>query len=646
MRLAAMLPLLLFALLGRARVQVDVENLAMKSVGTEAEVVADLRAQKFGQDPQMLLLLSPRAPEVLAPIDARELRAWIGELRARPEVLSLADYPSPNPGEHCVVLGLRTDDQGRYAEAVERLDAAARESVPPQYRIASAGVPVVEVAIAREMTAERARILPLIAGALALVLLAIYRSPVLVLGALLAPLIGVLLLEGLQGWARLAVDPVSGLLGPSILTVGVAASVHVLEAYRLALAEGRAVGAASLRAAAGLRVPFSLAVLTTIAGFLGLLTSPIPAVQRFGLLASVGIVLTISSTFLFLPSLLRRLHRPRKPRPVEPGRAALQRVLGLRRWSGLLLAAAATLTLVGAGLMVDMRVDSDPLHVLSPDSLARRDAETVAERLGGSEVLELLLPPGGPDGLLATLGLIGETVALDGIVAPAGTPRTSAGGHQLLSFLLAPGGSAGRELLFGRVERLAADAGWQGARTTGLAVRVARDSNDLVHAQRKGILITLGCLWLAMAIGFRSAWLALLGLVPNVLPLVVIQGGLGALGLPLSVASSMIGVVMLGLVVDDTIHLLHAYRKAPGGSVRRVARALQTVGRPIVITTLVLCAGFSVTVLGELGATREFGALAVATLMLALAADLLVIPALLLWERPRLARTRLEAQHA
>jgi len=634
-RLGSLFPLVLLAGIGRGRLELDVENLALKSVGTETDHAADVREREFGNDPVLLLLASPRAPDVLSSIDEVELDRWVDELRARPEVEALTDTPTEHPGEHGLAVAIRVGPDGRYADAVGSLTDAARASAPPTYRLAVAGVPAVELAIASEMSAEEARLLPTIVVALALVLLAVYRSPVLALAGVSAPLAGVLLLEGLQGFLGLARDPVSSLLGPSVLTVGVASSVHVIERYRAALRREASAVAASQRAVRELRLPLLLTVLTTVAGFLGLLASPIPAVNRFGLLASVGIVLVVLLALLWLPSLLRLLHEPGRARGARaPGRP-LRHPLLLRRWSAALIAASALVAALGAWLATSNRVDGDPLHVLSPGHRARRDAQWVARRLGGSEVFELLLPPGGPEEPASVLGLSADVSALDGVAGPARPPRSSEGGYRLASFLLAPGGSSPREELFARAEAIAASRGWPGAAATGLSVRVARDSNALVHGQRRGIALTLGALWLVMAIGFRSVRLGLLGLVPNVLPLVLIQGAMSALDLPLSVSSSMIGAVMLGLVVDDTIHLLHAWREATGSVLGRVSRTLAAVRRPIAVTTLVLCIGFSVTLLGELGATREFGALAVATLVIALAADLVLLPSLLLWERPR-----------
>jgi hypothetical protein len=632
----------LAALFGRSGLGVDVENLAMKSVGTPERRVEDERRREFGDDPGIVLLVQPLAPGLLHTLDEEEIAGWILSLRARPEVVELVEAAAPQRGEHVLVATLARDAEGRYAGAVDALQAWARDSLPATYGLALTSGPVVEIAIAQALVAERGRILPLILGALALALAAIYRRPLYVIGALAAPLLGVLVLDSLQALLGLAVDPVSALLGPTLLTVGVAASVHVLEHYRGALRRGAAVLAATRAATRELRLPFLLTSTTTIAGFLGLLSSPIPAVRRFGILASVGVVLVHAVALIGLPSLLR-LRSERSAAAAMHTHTSARHARFVQRWSLPIVTACALLAVASVGWSARLRADNDPLHILPAAHRVRQDTELVAQELGGTDVFELLLPPtAAPASLLAVMGLSARVCALDGVVGPAGMPRTSEAGYRLLSFLIAPGGSSARAELFGRAELAAREAGWPEAHATGLAVSVARDSNALVRAQWWGILATLASLWILMSLGFRSIALGLLGLVPNAVPVLFLYGGLGLVGQPLTVASSMIGTVMLGLIVDNTIHILHAWRGAVGSRLQRVGRALERVGRPITISTGVLCLGFAAGLGGRLVTTREFAWLAVTILVIALLADLVLLPALLALRWPSSARSEVE----
>ncbi len=610
----------------------DVENVAMKSVGTDGAADARARAREFGRDPTIVVLLEPRSPENLSALDDREIAAWIDAFAARPDVRAIERGPAPAPGVHALAVTVRAGEDGLWADAVRAVQAAARADLPPTYRSSVAGQPVAEVRIADELEREQARILPLLFAVLGAVLLVLYRSPILVAGALAMPLAAVFLVSGLQALLGLSVDPVSSLLGPTLLTVGVAGSVHVVERYRLRLLSGQGVEHATRVAARELRFPFLLTVVTTVAGFLGLAASPIPAVRRFGALASVGVALGYGVTLFALPAWLRVLDRGRavaRWHTTERIACALASFTQ-RAWLPL-VGGTAIVSLGLVALWTTLEVDTDPLRILPASDRLRRQTEHVADVLGGSDVFEVLLPPS-PSAAspIATARLVGAVSALPGVAGPAGTPRRSQSGWLLAPFLLEPGGSAAREQTFDAAERVARASGWPDASATGLAVRIARDSGELVRGQLRGLGATLLCLLAVMAFGFRSLRLGLLGLVPNVVPCLLVYGGMAAIGQPLSVPAAMIGTVMLGLIVDDTIHLLHAHREAGGGGRRAVARALARAGRPVVVTTLVLSAGFAATAFGRLETTREFGRLATGALVAALFADVVLLPALLL----------------
>jgi hypothetical protein len=166
-------------------------------------------------------------------------------------------------------------------------------------------------------------------------------------------------------------------------------------------------------------------------------------------------------------------------------------------------------------------------------------------------------------------------------------------------------------------------------------VRVARDSGAIARGEVYGLLgtfLALGpCVWL----GLRSLRMTLLGLGANALPCLLMHGGLALAGRPLSVASAMIGSVILGLVVDNAIYFLHGFREAKRSAQPRlaVARTLQRSGRAVTVTCLVLALSFLTGLAGELATTREFGLLASGSILAAWAANVLFLPAFLLVRR-------------
>lgn len=130
----------------------------------------------------------------------------------------------------------------------------------------------------------------------------------------------------------------------------------------------------------------------------------------------------------------------------------------------------------------------------------------------------------------------------------------------------------------------------------------------------------------------RSVRLGLISLLPNVLPASIAFGLWGILvgevGLSLSVIASM----TLGIVVDDTIHLLyrfHTARKEGQSENEAIVTAVRETGVAIIGTTLVLSAGFLVLASSSFKMNADMGLMTAITIMIALILDLLLVPALL-----------------
>jgi len=143
-----------------------------------------------------------------------------------------------------------------------------------------------------------------------------------------------------------------------------------------------------------------------------------------------------------------------------------------------------------------------------------------------------------------------------------------------------------------------------------------------------------------LVLGFllrRSPALLGWGVVVNVLPVLALLGIMGWVDIGVGPANTMVAALLLAIAVDDTVHVALRYRRERLGGASpeaAVARTLATVGRPIVITSVCLALGFSVLMLSEWGGLVSFGMLASLGVILALAADLLLLPAGLLRGTP------------
>jgi len=121
-------------------------------------------------------------------------------------------------------------------------------------------------------------------------------------------------------------------------------------------------------------------------------------------------------------------------------------------------------------------------------------------------------------------------------------------------------------------------------------------------------------------------------MLPNVVPITIFFGILGWSSIMLNIGTSIIAAIALGIAVDNTIHYMVRFNRElhltcdERGS---LTTALRTVGRPIVYTSVALTAGFLVMRVSDFVPVRDFGVLSAATMLAALATNLLLLPALL-----------------
>ncbi|MGA7305100.1 MAG: MMPL family transporter, partial [Rhodothermales bacterium] len=136
---------------------------------------------------------------------------------------------------------------------------------------------------------------------------------------------------------------------------------------------------------------------------------------------------------------------------------------------------------------------------------------------------------------------------------------------------------------------------------------------------------------------YRSPVLVVISLIPNILPLVMVAGFMGFVGIELKPATAVIFSISFGVAVDDTIHLLarlkQELRRGLNGSTA-IRNSLLGTGKAIVITSVILAGGFLVLMTSQFQSSVYMGGLIGLTVILALLGDIFLLPALLYtWTR-------------
>ncbi len=171
---------------------------------------------------------------------------------------------------------------------------------------------------------------------------------------------------------------------------------------------------------------------------------------------------------------------------------------------------------------------------------------------------------------------------------------------------------------------------------TGNAILINGSADGIAGNQAMQVGFATGTIFLLICGVFRSLRLGLISMVPNIIPVLLFFGLLGLGIAPLSIPTSLIGCIAMGIAVDDTMHFLVAYRarRSVGATPEAAAReCILQVGRPIVMTSIMLVVGFLVILASGFATLQEFGYLTAFTMALCLTTDLILLPALLVLTR-------------
>jgi len=174
---------------------------------------------------------------------------------------------------------------------------------------------------------------------------------------------------------------------------------------------------------------------------------------------------------------------------------------------------------------------------------------------------------------------------------------------------------------------------------TGLSSLYLRMDKNLQEGQQRSFGMAFIIIFFVMLFVCRSFWLAVFSMLPNLFPIIMTLGLMGWFGIPLDVATTMIASVTIGIAVDDTIHFIAWLRRNSGLKEDAGEAVIQTfadVGKPIVMTTLLLFCGFFVLILGSILPTKMFGMLTAFAMGFAMIGDMFVLAPLILIFKPKL----------
>ena len=186
------------------------------------------------------------------------------------------------------------------------------------------------------------------------------------------------------------------------------------------------------------------------------------------------------------------------------------------------------------------------------------------------------------------------------------------------------------------------------SRGSSPTVMFAHISQRNIRQMLSSTTIALLVVSMVLFYALRSIKLGAISLIPNLVPAIIGFGAWGMMVGEVGLATSIVAAMTIGIVIDDTVHFLAKYRRARtvyGKSAEDAVRyAFSTVGMAMVVTTIVLVAGFLVLSQSTFEMNAGMGLLTALVLAIALLADFTLLPALLIWMEQHHAESTAQAE--
>lgn len=472
-----------------------------------------------------------------------------------------------------------------------------------------------------------------------------------------------------------------------IFVVGMSDSVHVLTKYMQELRAGRDRIDAIKYAFRSIRLATFLTALTTSIGFITLVLSNIRPISDFGIYTSFGIMMAYGLTYTVMPAVLFLA----KPKGLYLF-AEKEDFWGkyLHRWLSWIIRNRKGITM-GMGVVIlvsiysitKIPVDNLMLEDLRDTHRLKKEFRYMEENFSGCRPFEMAIMPDEKTDVfsaaflqdLDTIGSflrneygVGSMLSLSEMVKSSNKalnagqqdyfiiPQDSSDLKRIEKFTTRKEVSRLTSLYYNkeknvlRISGKTPDLGRQHYnelnkkldefiaknthtnfkhQVTGTAQLIDLNNQYLVENMVWDLLLSIAAIGLVMGIVYRSWKMIFLTIIPNIIPLVIVGGIMGATGIPLKVSTSIIFNIAFGIAVDDTIHFLARVRSfllEGKSSLYAVKRTFLTTGKAMIVTTLILSGGFLTLILSDFLGTFYIGFLISLTLFIALIAELMISP--------------------
>jgi predicted RND superfamily exporter protein len=591
-----------------------------------------------------------------------------------------------------VTLQFPGKEMNEVPTAVSKARAIAAEikSEFPQLDIYITGLAMMNNAFTEASTSDLQSLVPLMYLAMFLIMLFTLRSFSSTISTMLVVTLSMITAMGVAGWLKIGLTPPSAQAPTIIMTLAIADSIHILVAMLREMRNGLSKIEAIRESLRTNFQPVFLTSLSTIIGFLSLNFSKVPPFNHLGNITAVGITAAFLYSVIFLPALLAILPirvKLKKQSDRSPFMETFARFVIQKRRVLLYGGVAAA---VGLSVFVLNNDLNDRFVDYFDDSIAfRRDTDFTTQNLTGIYQIEFSLGAEESGGISEPQYLSKVEEFASWYRKQPGTVHVStftdvmkrlnknmhsddptyyrvpesrelAAQYLLLYEMSLPYGldlnnqinidkSATRfivtleDVSAKEIVRFSTSGeAWLKENApesmfsygSSPAVMFASISALNIRSMINGSIVALLLISAIMILALRNLKIGLISLIPNLMPAAMAFGLWGLTSARIDLGLSIVLGMSLGIVVDDTVHFLSKYLRARReknmDSHQAVQYAFSTVGLALIVTSLILVVGFFVLSFSSFSMNSSMALLTAITLAIALLADFLFLPPLLM----------------
>jgi uncharacterized protein len=564
------------------------------------------------------------------------------------------------------------------------------ETAHPDIDVSLTGVSMLNNAFAETGVSDVGTLMPIMFGIILLLTLIILRSAVASFATLGVIMLSTMVAMGWAGFMGIKLTPISASAPTIILTLAIADSIHILIALRSAMRAGMNKSEAIVDAVRLNFLPVGVTSITTIIGFLALNFSDSPPFWHLGNITAVGIAAAWLFSITLLPALISILpYKAKQLTGDDRGEKLMARVAEfvIAKPRQILIALGGVTLLLTALIpttdlndqwteyfdeRVEFRRDtdqalqhfgmypieysvpaessgavSDPEYLTNLERLAEflREQPEVVHVYSFSDIMKRLnknLHGDDPDYyrmpsdrdeaaqylLLYELSLpygldLNDRINIDKSATRITATLGDVDSIQTKRLLEATDGWMQANL-----------PEWMQAKPTSAQVMFTYIAERNVENMVSGTIIAIVAIAVILMLALQSFRLGLLSLIPNGLPILATFGAWALIVGEVGFSVATIASISLGIIVDDTVHLLSKYvrarRESNGTAADAIRYAFKSVGVAIVVNTVILVAGFMVMLTSSFKVNADMGLLTAIAIVFALILDFLFLPALLL----------------